>query len=53
LNGLILTGSIGILLRAKQEGAAISIRNALDSMRKHGIWLNQAIIDTAIKLSGE
>ncbi|MFZ4856243.1 MAG: DUF3368 domain-containing protein [Desulfuromonadaceae bacterium] len=53
LNGLALTGSIGIFLRAKQEGTAISIRDALDSMHKHGIWLNQAVIDTAIKLSGE
>ena len=53
LNELALTGSIGILLRAKQEGASISICNALDSMRKHGIWLNQALIDAAVKLSGE
>jgi predicted nucleic acid-binding protein len=53
LNGLSVTGSIGILIRAKKEGANISIRVMLENMRKHGVWLSQAVIDTALKESGE
>ena len=53
LNGLAVTGSIGILIRAKQEGNAISIRTALDNMRRHGIWIGNNIADIAIKLAGE
>lgn len=53
LNALAVTGSIGILLRAKQEGASISIHTALDNMRRHGIWLGKDIAPAAIKLAGE
>lgn len=53
LNALSVTGSIGILLRAKQEGASLSIRTALDNMNRHGIWLGKEVTDAAIKLSGE
>ena len=53
LNSLSVTGSLGILLRAKQEGAAISIRTALDNMRKHGIWVGQNVANAAISLAGE
>lgn len=53
LNALAVTGSIGILLRAKQEGASLSIRSALENMRRHGIWLGKDTVDAAIKLAGE
>lgn len=53
LNALTVTGSVGILLRAKREGTSISIRTALDNMHRHGIWLCKDIADAAIKLAGE
>lgn len=53
LNGLSLTGSIGILLRARQEGASISIRTSLDNMHRHGIWVGKDIAEAAIRLAGE
>ena len=53
LNALAVTGSIGILLRARQEGAPISIRTALNNMHRHGIWLGKDVTDAAIKLAGE
>lgn len=53
LNSLAVTGSIGVLLRAKQEGADISIRTALDNMHRHGIWLGKEVANAAIKLAGE
>lgn len=53
LNELSVTGSIGILLRAKEKGASISIRTALDNMHRHGIWLSKDFTDAAIRLAGE
>ena len=53
LNALAVTGSIGILLRAKQEGVSLSIRSALENMRRHGIWLGKDTVDAAIRLAGE
>lgn len=53
LNGLSLTGSIGIMLRARQKGATLSIRTSLDNMHLHGIWVGKDIVDAAIKLAGE
>lgn len=53
LNALSVTGSIGILLRAKQEGVSISIRTAIKNMHRHGIWLSKDIANAAIRLAGE
>lgn len=53
LNGLAVTGSLGILLRARQEGMEISIRSSLINMRSHGIWVGKDIAESAIRLAGE
>jgi len=53
LNGLKLTGSVGILLRAKQEGHIASVRLALTRMRDHGIWLSETVSQAALRESGE
>lgn len=53
LHGLQLTGSIGILLRAKKEGHLASVKVAMSRMREHGIWLSDRVIDFALKESGE
>jgi len=53
LNGLNVTGSIGVLLRAKREGYEFSMKNAIDKMRSHGIWLSQNIIQLALEQAGE
>lgn len=51
LSGLHLTGSIGILLKAKSMEYPISIPEALDRMRARGIWLSQNVIRFAIEHS--
>ena len=48
LSGLKLTGSMGILIRAKKEGLLPSIRSAVEKMQEKGIWLSQSVIDFAI-----
>jgi predicted nucleic acid-binding protein len=53
LNNLSLTGSIGILLRAKKEGYPISIRQAIDQMKIIGIRLSEHVINFALAQSGE
>lgn len=53
LSGLKLTGSIGILIRAKREGRLHSMRDAIDKMQNQGIRLSSTVIHIAIKESGE
>lgn len=53
LNGLKLTGSIGILIRAKKEGFPIVISDAIQRMKSHGIWLSEGVIAFALAQSGE
>jgi predicted nucleic acid-binding protein len=53
LNGLLVTGSLGILLRAKAEGFPLSVSTMIDNMQRHGIWLAKNLAEAAIKLAGE
>jgi len=53
LNGLTLTGSIGILLRAKREGFAFSMQSAIQRMKDRGIWLSDKVVEFALKEAGE
>jgi predicted nucleic acid-binding protein len=48
LCGLTLTGSLGILIKARQTGYDVSIKNAIERMREHGIWLNESLISFAL-----
>ncbi|RWX43737.1 putative nucleic acid-binding protein, contains PIN domain [Candidatus Electrothrix aarhusensis] len=53
LNGLTLTGSLGIMIRAKREGHPFMLRDAVDRMRTHGIWLSDRLVAFALKQAGE
>jgi predicted nucleic acid-binding protein len=53
LHGLTVTGSLGILIRAKQQGAAITLRTAIAGMRQHGIWLSEALEKECLRITGE
>ena len=53
LNDLSVTGSIGVLLRARQEGYHLSMRDAVQRMRQRGIWLSQRVVDFAMAQAGE
>lgn len=52
LNGLAVTGSIGILLRAKSEGHPFSMREAIDRLQARGIWLSDRVIAFALAQAG-
>ncbi len=53
LNGLSVTGSIGILLRAKREGYQFSMEEAIDRMKAHGIWLSDRVVTFALTQADE
>ena len=53
LNGLTATGSIGILLKYKQQKPSLSIQKAIQKMIDHNIYLSQNVIDFALKQAGE
>jgi len=49
LNDLCLTGSIGVLLRAKREGFDFSMREAINRMQSNGIYLSKNVVDFALR----
>jgi len=53
LNNLKVTGSVGVLLRAKKEGFPILMREAIQRMQSHGIWLSRSVVAFALKEAGE
>lgn len=48
LSGLTLTGSIGVLIKACQQGYPVSIPQAINHMREHGIWLSDEVVRFAL-----
>jgi predicted nucleic acid-binding protein len=51
LSKLRLTGSVGILLKAKAMGHPLSIPDALNKMRARGIWLSEGVVRFALERS--
>jgi predicted nucleic acid-binding protein len=48
LNGLKLTGSIGVLIRARQAGLGFSMSEVIDRMQARGIYLSQKVMRFAL-----
>ena len=48
LCGLSLTGSVGVLIKAKRLGYDLSIPDALQRMRDQGIWLSAQVVQFAL-----
>ena len=48
MSGLTLTGSIGVLIKARRQGYAVSIPQVLERMREHGIWLSEGVVRFAL-----
>ena len=53
LNGLRVTGSLGILIRAKRQGHSLCISDAVSRMREAGIFLSDRVIEAALREAGE
>jgi predicted nucleic acid-binding protein len=50
---LNLTGTIGILLKAKAQGLVERIAPLLDELREKGSWLSPTLVAKTLKLAGE
>jgi predicted nucleic acid-binding protein len=50
---LRLTGSLGLLIRAKRKGYAITLANAVARIRAAGIWLGEDVAKAALRTAGE
>ncbi len=53
LAGLQLTGSLGVLIKAKRRGFPVVIADAVRRMHDQGIWLSAQVIETALAAAGE
>lgn len=53
LHGLAVTGSLGILLQAKQQGLPVKLRDAIQRMRQRGIWLRALLEAECLRLADE
>jgi uncharacterized protein len=51
--GIPTTGAVGVLLKAKQEGHLSMIGPVLETIRGHGYWLSDAVLEMAMRLAGE
>jgi hypothetical protein len=51
--GLQVTGTLGILLQAKQSGLLPSVRAVITILEKRGMWIAPALATRAIELAGE
>ena len=51
--GLTLTGTLGILLKAKERSLVTSVAPLIDQLLDGGIFLSDALIDEALRLAGE
>lgn len=50
---LNISGSVGILIRAKQVGEIVAVKPLLDAMTNQGIYFSQRFIDAVLRLVGE
>ncbi|MGB5961177.1 MAG: DUF3368 domain-containing protein [Coleofasciculaceae cyanobacterium] len=52
-NNLLLTGSIGVLLRAKKAGYPFLMKEAIERMKNRGIRLSEKVVTFALDQVGE
>jgi predicted nucleic acid-binding protein len=53
LSGLTVTGTVGVLLRARREGHPFSMRDAIQRMRQRGVWLSERVVTFALAQADE
>jgi predicted nucleic acid-binding protein len=51
--GLTLTGTLGVLLKAKQLGYVESVAPLIDRLRQGGIRLSDGVVAEVLALAGE
>lgn len=50
---LKITGTLGVLLKAKDKGVVEEVKPLLHDLKDKGIWLNENLIESLLRLAGE
>lgn len=50
---LKITGTLGVLLKAKKHGIIESVKPLLRKLKENGIWINDNLVERVIKLAKE
>jgi predicted nucleic acid-binding protein len=53
IHGLKVTGSLGILLKAKSLGIIPNLGDCITRMSEHGIWISADLIKNSLHQAGE
>jgi predicted nucleic acid-binding protein len=53
LHGLLLTGSLGVLIRARREGHPVVVRECIERMQARGIRFGSQVVQAALTQAGE
>ncbi|MBR1752798.1 MAG: DUF3368 domain-containing protein [Ruminococcus sp.] len=51
--GLTVTGTMGVLLRAKREDLIDKVAPLLDKIRENGFYLSEKVVDMVLTQAGE
>jgi predicted nucleic acid-binding protein len=51
--GVSITGTVGILARARREGLIPNVREDLDRLQSHGTWIHPRLRQDILELLGE
>lgn len=51
--GLKVTGTIGVLIKAKKKGLISEVKPLIFELREQGIWLSDGLIDRILELTHE
>jgi predicted nucleic acid-binding protein len=51
--GLSVTGTLGVLVQAKQTGLLSSVSEAITRLEQRGMWISSSLAARAIQLAGE
>jgi predicted nucleic acid-binding protein len=51
--GLSVTGTLGVLVQAKQRGLLSSVSEAITRLEQRGMWISSSLAARAIQLAGE
>ena len=53
LAGLEVTGTVGVLLRAKRKGLLATVKPSLETMRSHGVWISNRLVEFTLREAKE
>jgi uncharacterized protein len=53
LHKLTYTGTLGILIRAKEMGYVNQVQLVIQQLQAQGMWITQPVIETILRLAGE